>query len=245
MPRSLARRPPRSPAVGRLQHGRVSTSGAPNAIWWFRHSTRSMRAPGRGRAWPPGCRCPRRRARRSAPVSRSALAPSRPVNGSSSSRRPASCTSARAISTRWRCPPDSSPNGRPARSASPTRSSASGAAALGPAWTAPPRQPRQRAHHRDVERGHGVVEPRALGLRHVAAARRELELRRHRLELAQQRAEEGGLAAAVRAQHASARPGRTERDAGDRRPAVVARRQIGGRDERHPMPSIAQPLCRR
>jgi len=47
---------------------------------------------------------------------------------SSSSSRPASWTSPRATSTRWRCPPESSPNVSPASSCRPTAPRASSAA---------------------------------------------------------------------------------------------------------------------
>ena len=53
------------------------------------------------------------RARSAAPA---ATPTSRPANGSSSSSRPGSVASARAIATRWACPPESSPGRRSARS---------------------------------------------------------------------------------------------------------------------------------
>ena len=88
----------------------------------------------------------------------------------------ASWSSARAISTRWRCPPDSAPKRARARSARPTRSSTARAASRSRARHPPPRRrARVRAHEHDVERGDGEVEPRAVGLRHVGGRRVELD----------------------------------------------------------------------
>ena len=121
--RSRRRRWPRAP------RGAGSASGGPKATWRrLRHSTLSH-----PRAWSTSW-VAIITARPSAPSSassasrRSALGPSRPVNGSSSRITRASCTSARATSTRWRWPPERSPNVAWACSASPTAASAARAA---------------------------------------------------------------------------------------------------------------------
>ncbi len=91
----------------------------------------------------------------------------------------ASCASARAISTRWRWPPESSPSGSRARSARPTRSSGIGRdPALGGAEAPVPGHARIGAHQYDVERADREVEPGPLGLRHVGDAAAALDPRR-------------------------------------------------------------------
>ena len=90
-------------------------------------------------------RAPRAASASSSASSRSALGASRPVNGSSSSMSGASCTSARATSTRWRWPPDSSPNVSPARSRQPDALERRAARAARSRAARPP-PPRQRAN---------------------------------------------------------------------------------------------------
>ena len=118
-------------AVGALQvFCRVSAAaGGPNATWRrLRQRTRSnMRAPSTSWVDTSSVRPSARSSPNRRPI-RSALAGSTPLSGSSSSSTRASCASARAISTRWRWPPDSSPKRTSALSASPTRSRASMAA---------------------------------------------------------------------------------------------------------------------
>ena len=107
--------------------------------------------------------------------------------------------------------------------------------AVGAARRQPPAPVRERAHQRDVERAHREVEPRALGLRHVGGPAAQRDAARERLELAEQGAEERGLAAPVRAQHADglARVDR-ERD--------IARAPAGRRSRRTgPRSSTARP----
>jgi hypothetical protein len=109
----------------------------------------------------------------------------------------------------------------------------------------PPRQSRERAHQRDVERRHRVVEPRPVGLRHRARATVELDRPAERRELAEQRAEQRRLATAVRAEQRDplARV-HVDRHARDRRPAVVARAQVlGAQDHRaaHPVSPPVNP----
>ena len=144
-------------------------SGGPQATWrLLMQRTRSQRARllevvggDRRRPAPP----PPARAISASRLS--ALGRSRPEKGSSSSSTPASWTSARAISTRWRWPPERRPKVCSASARRPTRSSASRRRlALAPARPPPPGQPRQRPHRRHVERRDRVVEPRALGLGH-------------------------------------------------------------------------------
>ena len=233
-PRSRRRRSARARAVS------STSSGAPKAIWRrFRHRTRSH-----ARAWSTSCvaiRIPRPSSASSASScsSRSALGWSTPVNGSSRSRTGASCTSARATSTRWRCPPESSPNWRRACSARPTRPSAARAAARPPApGPLPPRQARQRAHQRDVERADRVVEPRALGLGHVPERARRRETAVYRGELAEQGPEQRRLAAAVRAEHADPLPGlERERDVLEHGRPAVSRRQPLDLEQRRAHPA--------
>ena len=79
----------------------------------------------------------------------------------------------------------------------------------------------------------GIVEARALGLRHRAAAAADRDRPRERLQLAQQHAEERRLAAAVGAQHADAHAALDrERDVLDRGRARVAGGQVAGRRKR-------------
>src|SRR5205823_8175084 len=66
----------------------------------------------------------------------------------------------------------------------------------------PPREPRERAHERHVEGGHGIVEARALGLRDEPEPRRDVERAAPRAKLPEQHAEEGRLPAPVRAEDA-------------------------------------------
>ncbi len=113
----------------------------------------------------------RPRACRSARSGRAALGASRPVNGSSKSTTSASCSSARATSTRWRCPPESSPNVSRACRRRPTRSSASSAAARSARPGRRHHGPRPSAPISTTSSARdGVVQPRALGLRHGPAA---------------------------------------------------------------------------
>ena len=201
-------------AVGRLEHlARQRLGGRPKAIWRrLRQSTRSQRARlldvvGRRS----GSRAPRPPGRASSASSSSALVASRPVNGSSSSSTGASWTSARAISTRWRWPPESSPNGRRRRGRrgrrAPSASRAARALARAPG-AATTGSARQRPHQRHVERGDRVVEARALGLRDVAAAARDARASRAAARSSPSRArKQRRLAAAVGAeQRRSARP---------------------------------------
>ena len=84
---------------------------------------------------------------------RAALTASTPESGSSSSSTRASCTSARAISTRWRWPPDSVAEA--ARGAVGEADAASAARARSRSRAAeapPPRRAGVGAHQRDVER---------------------------------------------------------------------------------------------
>src|SRR5207245_5208106 len=74
------------------------------------------------------------------------------------------------------------------------------APALGAARAPPPGQAAERAHQGHVERGHGIVEARPLGLGDGAATSADPDRAAKRLELPQQDPEEGGLAAAVRSE---------------------------------------------
>jgi hypothetical protein len=74
--------------------------------------------------------------------------------------------------------------------------------ALGAPGREPPAPLRDGSHQRDVERAHGEVEPGTLGLGDVGGPPRNPNRPGERLELAHERAEQGGLAAAVRPQHA-------------------------------------------
>ena len=141
-------------------------SGAPNATWpWLRHSTRGH-ARACATSWvatssarPSACSSAKTRS------ICAALGRSTPDSGSSSSSSGASCTSARAISTRWRWPPLSVPNRARACSASPTRASA--ASALRPVRARDALEPRRApvgAHQRDVVRarpGSRAARPRS------------------------------------------------------------------------------------
>ena len=159
---------------------------------------------------------------------------SRPVKGSSRSTTSASCTSARATSTRWRWPPERSPKVACAWSARPMASSASRACARSRAARAPPPgQARDRAHDGDVERADREVQPRALGLRHDPAAGGSQHGAQAWRELAEQDPEQRRLAAAVGPEHghALARPGREGHVAQDDLRAVAGRQALAG-DER-------------
>jgi hypothetical protein len=126
--------------------------------------------------------------------------------------------------------------------------------ALAPARRAPPRDPRERAHERDVERADRIVEPRALRLRHITEAARRPDRPRERRQLAEQEPEEGRLPAAVRPEHreplAAAQveahvaedrlasvPGR---DVLHDEHAVVSRRRAGLGERAHAPPGSAQ-----
>ena len=206
--------PPRGRSARGRRWPRAWRGRAPRPAARTRPARRSGRARGRSRA-----RSRRRGSRRAAPGPRRAaprtassiscaLAGSTPASGSSSSSTGASWTSARASSARWRWPPDSSPNGLAASAARPDAlERRRGGGAVGAARGQPPAPARQRAHQRHVQRGHREVEPGAFGLRHVGGPPGEPHRPARRLELARQRAEEGGLAAPVRAQHADALPG--------------------------------------
>ena len=88
----------------------------------------------------------------------------------------------------------------------------------------PPRPATDDAHQHDVERGDRIVEPGAFGLWHRAAASVDDEEPAPRRELAQQRADQRRLAAAVGAEDADALAALDgERHAlEDHRPAAVA-----------------------
>ena len=193
-------------AVRRLEHRAVEHLGRSARTRPAVDSGRARgprQAPARGRASRSAARGPPPASSASSRSSSSALGWSTPENGSSSSSTGASWTSARATSTRWRWPPESSPNERSARSARPTRSSASSAKRRSARRTgAPPRHARERPHERDVERGHRVVEPRALGLRDVPVRAGTGDRPANRRQLTEQHPEERRLAAAVRAEHA-------------------------------------------
>ncbi len=147
-------------------------------------------------------RGPRRAARRTPPRSAPRWRRRRRDSGSSSSSTRLSCSSARAIRTRWRWPPDSAPKRLRARSARPTRSSAARAASRSARGERPPRRRAAvGAHQHDVERADREVEPRAVGLRHVGRPALELDRPAPHRQLAQHRAEERRLAAAVGAEH--------------------------------------------
>ena len=73
---------------------------------------------------------------------------------------------------------------------------------VGPARRQPPASARERPHQRDVERGDREVEPGALGLGDVGGAAGAVDAPGLRSQLAEQYAEERGLAAAVGAEHA-------------------------------------------
>ena len=128
-------------AVGRAAAPRCVSvsSGAPNATWpWLRHSTRRPGARlARRRAWRPAARGPRRCSSAKTRSICAALGRSTPDSGSSSSSTGASCTSARAISTRWRWPPESVAEARRARGRRARRAPA-------------PRPPRSRSARRDA-----------------------------------------------------------------------------------------------
>jgi hypothetical protein len=104
--------------------------------------------------------------------------------------------------------------------------------ALAPPRPTPPGQPRERPHRRYVEGRDRIVELRALGLWDGGAASPDAEGPGERGQLAQQGAQQGRLAAPVRAEqrHPLSRLQR-EGDAGDRRLAVVAGGESGGLDQ--------------
>ena len=117
--------------------------------------------------------------------------------------------------------------GRPARA---PRAAASRSA---PARAPPPGQPRERAHRRHVEGRDRVVEPRALGLGDGRAAGADPQLAAHRAELAEQRPQQGRLAAAVGAeQRQPLAAAQREGDVGDRLAGAVADREALGLDQR-------------
>ena len=163
---------------------------------------RPARGPGRRRAWRRAARGPRPAARRTRARSAPRSARSTPDSGSSSSSTGASCTSARAISTRWRWPPESVPKRSCARSASPTRSSAASAAARSAAAT-------RRNHgvrpYAPISATSCALTGKSSRARSVcgtyagrpASATSPVAVR----QLAEQRAEERRLAAAVGAEH--------------------------------------------
>ena len=193
--------------------------GGPNAIWRrLRHSTR---VPARrlvdvvgGDEHAAALAGERRRA---APSSRSALGASRPREGlveQQHAGRPA--RSARAISTRWRWPPESSPNVASAAVGEADRASAASARRARRARAAATTgSARQRAHQRDVERADREVQPRALGLRRRWRTRgpHARAVPRSGAQLAEQRAEQRRLAAAVGAEHARRRGAGRDREA--------------------------------
>ena len=120
-----ARRRCRRPGRRRPRRGR-SRRGPPRAGRTRRPGRRAGRR-GRSGRWPmPGRgsrrrRCaPRRAGGRGSLEKAVSVGASAPESGSSRSRRSASCTSARASSTRWRCPPESWPTWRRACSPIPT-----------------------------------------------------------------------------------------------------------------------------
>ena len=194
--RSRRRRWPPGP------RGPAPRPGRPKAIWrWLRQSTESQRL-----AWARSCvaiTIPRPSAASSA-ISDSrpcAAGTSSPEKGSSSSSSRASWTSPRAIRTRWRWPPERSPKVSSGDRARPTRSSAaSREPALGTAGPPPPGQARERAHQRNLQRGDGVVEAGALGLGDGRRRPADLDRPAQRPQLAEQDAQQRGLAAAVRAE---------------------------------------------
>ena len=242
--RSRRRRSPRA------RRASSTCAGRPNAIWRpLRHSTRSQRARLLDVV---------RRDQHAAPLGRRARSSSASstlgARGVEAGERlveqqhRASWTSARAISTRWRWPPDSSPKVRSASSleADPRerRARAPRSARPGPP---PPRQPRERAHQRDVERADGEVEPRALGLRDAAAARRDARAR--------PRAAAARRAARGRASSCRRRWGRARRSARPARSANVTPASTGAAAvadaparcglERHAAPRTASARARR
>ena len=121
-PRRGSRAPRRTSRAAPARSARPRA--APKAICVpLRHSTLSHR-----RAWSMSCvdtsrPLPSERSSSRMASRPASLARSTPVNGSSSSSSGASCSSARAMSTRWRWPPESAPNRVPACAARPTRSS--------------------------------------------------------------------------------------------------------------------------
>jgi hypothetical protein len=91
---------------------------------------------------------------------------------------------------------------------------------------------RQRAHHGHVEGGDGEVEPRALRLRDVRGPAAHIDPAGLRLELAEQDAEQRGLAPAVRTEDAHGLAAlRAEGDVGQGRRAVVGGDEVLDRDD--------------
>ena len=70
----------------------------------------------------------------------------------------------------------------------------------------PPRHTRQRSHQRHIEGADRIVEPRSLGLGHVAARLPHLDRPAQRAKLTQQEAKQRRLTPAVRAQHPDCLP---------------------------------------
>ena len=222
----------------------ASRPGAPNATWpWLRHSTR-----GHARACATSCvatSSARPSARSSAKTCSicAALGRSTPDSGSSSSSTGASCTSARAISTRWRWPPESVPKRACACSVEPDARERRVRPRPVLARHAPvPRRPPVGAHQRDVVRADREVQPRALGLRHVRRPPGQRHLAGPVRQLAQQRPEQRRLAAAVGPQHRGDLPRRDrEVHAAEHVDAAhVPAAEVAGGDERA-QPSTTLP----
>ena len=180
--RRAARRSRRRRCLERLA-GRAPSSGGPNAIWrWFRHSTRSQ-ARACSRSWV-ATSTPRPSAASSSSSAVEPLGARRVEAG----ERLVEQQQPRVLHERARdqhalalaagqLAERSSARGRAARPRSSASSARRRSARPG---RPPPRQPGQRPHQRDVERGDRVVEARALGLRHGGRARPRLERPRER-----------------------------------------------------------------
>ena len=162
-------------AVGlpRAPRGRASSAGGPNATWRrFRHSTRSQ-----ARAWSTSCvaiRIPRPSAA-SSPSSRSSSSRARLVDAGErlveeQDRRVLDERAGDEHALALAAGELAELRARERRRGRRGRARRARDARLGAARPPPPGQARERPHQRDVERGDRVVEPRALGLRHVAEA---------------------------------------------------------------------------
>ena len=152
---------------------------------------------------------------------RSAAGRSSPVKGSSISSTRASWTRARAIRTRWRWPPESSPKVSPASSAepdpaerlaAPPRARARPAAATRAAARAPPSSP-----PRGPRRGSRAASARSAGTEPQEASTRSVPGQRP--QLAEQRPQDRRLAAAVGPEQGQPLARRAARRRRRRRPA--------------------------